>query len=59
MTEHLSVVAVPYSDADTLGKLEDDVLNTIDPPLNLKGMARTPIRHRLTDLRRPYGRARS
>ena len=59
MTEHLRVVAVPYPDADTLGELEDDVLEAIDPPLNLKGMARTPIRQRLTELRRPHSRARS
>lgn len=54
MKQHLKVLAVPYDDADTLGRLEDDVLTKIDPPLNLKGMDPTPIRKRLTELRRNH-----
>lgn len=54
MKAHLKVVASPCSDADTLGRLEHDVLTEIDPPLNLQGMEPTPIRSRLTELRRIY-----
>ncbi|MFW2238797.1 DUF6884 domain-containing protein [Rhodococcus opacus] len=54
MKQHLKVVAVPYEDADTLGKLEDDVLTRIDPPLNLQGMPASPIRKRLKELRRNH-----
>jgi hypothetical protein len=57
MYEHLTVVAVPCDDADTLGKLEERVLRTIDPPFNLKGMLRTPVRSRITHLRRAHGTA--
>lgn len=54
MGDHLKVLAVPYPDADTLGRLEDDVLRSIDPPLNLKGMATSPVRLRLKELRRRH-----
>ena len=54
MNDHLKVIAVPFEDADALGKLEKDVLGRLDPPLNLQGMAETPIRRRLKELRRPY-----
>jgi hypothetical protein len=54
MHRHLKVVAVPYDDADTLGRLEEDVLKALDPPLNLKGMTPTPVRLRLTELRRRH-----
>lgn len=55
MHEHLTVVAVPYADADTLGRLEELVLRQIDPPFNLKGQLTTPVRARITELRRTYG----
>ncbi|MDH6289424.1 DUF6884 domain-containing protein [Rhodococcus opacus] len=54
MKQHLKVLTVPYVDADTLGKLEDDVLTSIDPPLNLQGMDPSPIRKRLKELRRNH-----
>lgn len=54
MHDHLRVVAVPSEDPDTLGRLEDAVLKALDPPLNLQGMVRTPIRLRLTELRSRY-----
>lgn len=54
MNDHLKVVVVPCEDADTLGRLEGDVLLKLDPQLNLKGMAGSPVRSRLKDLRRPY-----
>lgn len=56
MHDHLKVIAVPFDDADTLGKLEERVLSTLDPPLNLQGMSKTPIRSRLKDMRRPHTR---
>lgn len=58
MHEHLRVIAVPFEDADTLGRLEEDVLLRLDPPLNLKGMAKTALRRRVTELRQPHARRR-
>ena len=58
MHEHLRVVAVPFDDPDTLGRLEEDVLRRLDPPLNLKGMPSSKLRLRLKELRRPYARRR-
>lgn len=52
MESHLQVIAVPYENADSLGRVEAVVLAELDPPLNLKGMAGTPLRRKLTDLRR-------
>lgn len=54
MHEHLRVIAVPHDDPDTLGRLESEVLEQLDPPLNLQGRPRTPLRARLTELRRPH-----
>jgi hypothetical protein len=50
--EQLSVVALPVTDPDALAELEDDVLEQLDPPLNLPGMRPTAIRTRLKELRR-------
>jgi Family of unknown function (DUF6884)/GIY-YIG catalytic domain len=55
MNEHLTVVAHIVKDPDTLGRLETDVLARLDPPLNLKDMAPSPLRQRLRELRRPHG----
>ena len=52
MYDHLRIVAIPYDDGDVLGRLERDVLDELDPPLNLQGMDPTPVRLRLKDLRR-------
>ena len=49
---HLRVVALPVDDPGTLSELEDDVLEELDPPLNLQGMAPSPVRARLSQLRR-------
>jgi hypothetical protein len=57
MHQHLKIVAVPYDDADRLGRLEERVLEEIDPSFNLKGMPRTPVRSSITQLRRTYNRA--
>lgn len=51
MRHHLRVVVVPSSDRDELGRLETRVLKTLDPPLNLQGMASTPVRKRMKVLR--------
>ncbi|KHL18310.1 UNVERIFIED_CONTAM: hypothetical protein LK11_06950 [Mumia flava] len=57
MHGHLTVVAVPVPDGDVLNSLESAVLQDLDPPLNLAKMAPSPIRLRLTELRRTYGRS--
>jgi hypothetical protein len=51
MESHLKVIAVPFEDADSLGRVETYVLAELDPPLNLKGMTGTPLRRRVTALR--------
>ncbi len=56
MMRHLTVRTAPHDDPDALGRLETAVLRAIDPPLNLQGMPETPIRIRLRELRRRYGR---
>ncbi len=52
MHDHLRMVAVPVQDADALDGLETGVLAQLDPPLNLAKMPRSPVRSRLTQLRR-------
>lgn len=52
MAEHLRVATVPFDDRDELGRLEARVLATLDPPLNLKGVKPTPLRKRLSALRK-------
>lgn len=56
MHRHLRLIAVPVDDADALDGLETAVLADLDPPLNLKKMPRSPVRERLTELRRQYSR---
>lgn len=55
MHNHLRVIAIPVDDADILNHLETAILAVLDPPLNLAKMQRTPVRKRLTDLRRQHG----
>lgn len=50
--EHLEVAVHPFSERDRLGDLERRVLHRLDPPLDLAGMAPTPLRLRLRELRR-------
>ncbi len=52
MLRHLRIIVIPFDDQNGLGRLERDVLNELDPPLNLQGMNPTPVRRRLTELRR-------
>ena len=56
MHEHLRFVTIPVDDGDALDGLERAVLRELDPPLNLDKMPPSPIRGRLTELRRQYGR---
>ena len=56
MTDHLAVRAVAWPDADTLGRLEEAVLEALDPPLNLRGMQTTPVRSHVKELRRAHAR---
>jgi hypothetical protein len=51
MNDHLRIVTIPFEDSDALGRLEQDVLGRLDPPLNLQGMQLTPVRHRLKEMR--------
>jgi hypothetical protein len=55
MRWHLVVRTAVHVDPDALGELEAAVLSVLDPPLNLRGMPDTPVRTRLTELRRVYG----
>jgi hypothetical protein len=57
MSRHLAVRVVVGSDPDQLGHIEREVLQRIDPPLNLMGMPTTPIRIRLRELRSEHARA--
>ena len=49
---HLEVGVHSFPDADRLTQLERRMLGSLDPPLNLEGMPRTPLRTRLSALRR-------
>ena len=49
---YLRVAIVPWEDRDSLERVEQAVLDTIDPPFNLDGRPPTVLRRRLTDLRR-------
>ena len=48
--------SIRYDDRDTLAGLEHAVLERLDPPLNLRHMPPTPVRARLTELRRRISR---
>ena len=52
ISTHLRVIAVPVPDPGQLGTIETAVLHLLDPPLNLAGRPPSPIRQRLTTLRR-------
>jgi hypothetical protein len=54
--KHLSVAVRPHDDRDSLEGLEQQLLELFDPPLNLRHMAPTPLRQRLTELRRRISR---
>jgi len=56
MREHLSIAVHAHDDRDTLGGLEHALLEALDPPLNLGHLPPTPLRARLTELRRRISR---
>jgi hypothetical protein len=56
MRQHLDVAVHPFPERDALASLEKEVLAVLDPPLNLDGMALTPVRARLRELRGELGR---
>lgn len=53
MTQHLTVVAYPVADRDTVLALEKYVVQNLNPPLNLQYVDKTPTRE---ELRRRRGR---
>lgn len=55
MRDHLSLVVAACPDRATLAALEEDVLEGLDPPLNLKGMQSTDVRRTLRELRKRLG----
>lgn len=50
--DHMRVAIVAMEDRDSLGRIERAVLDTLDPPFNLKGRPPTDLRRRLSELRR-------
>lgn len=51
MADHLRVAVQPYPDKETLGAMERAILTRLDPPLNLDGMAPSPMRAAVADRR--------
>ncbi len=51
MFENLAVFVAAAPDPTRLATLEKQVLDLLDPPLNLMGMPSTPLRQRLRELR--------
>jgi hypothetical protein len=51
MRQHLSIVTFPVEDRGALAELEHEVLERLDPPLNLMGMPPSEVRARLRQLR--------
>ncbi len=56
MRAHLSVAVHAHDERDTLGGLERALLERLDPPLNLTHVQPTPLRARITELRRRISR---
>ena len=56
MGRHLSVAVHAHDDRGSLEGLEQQLLELFDPPLNLRHMQPTPLRQRLTELRRRISR---
>jgi hypothetical protein len=52
--EHLGVAVAPFADRLTLDVLETAVLAELDPVLNLAKMPPSPVRSRLSELRRQF-----
>ena len=56
MHAHLAVAIVAYPDRAGLDAFETLVLDRLDPPLNIAKRPSTPVRSRLTILRRTFGK---
>ena len=56
MREHLAVAVVAVGGPEDIEAAEDAAIARYDPPLNLRGVARTPSRMRLRELRRDLRR---
>lgn len=56
MADHVSVAFVPVTDRGRLGLIETRVLAALDPPLNLSKVPPSPVRARLSSLRREMTR---
>lgn len=54
MHQHLRVVTIAVHDADALNELETEVLQRLDPPLNLNKVEKNLLRRRLSELRRQH-----
>lgn len=52
MEQHLSVAVQPFADRDTLGRIEQALLDQLNPPLNIRGMETTTVRTRVSALRK-------
>ena len=52
MGDHLSIVIVPFNDRDKLASIEEEVLDMLDPPLNLASRPPTPSRALLKNFRK-------
>lgn len=57
MRIHLAVATYPVPSPAHIAQMEENVLHVLDPPLNLRGRATTPVRARLSVLRRATGAA--
>lgn len=57
MKEHLSVSTLVINDRLEVIRQEGAMLERLDPPLNLEGMAATTLRGQISRLRRELGRA--
>lgn len=55
--DHLRVMIVPYDDRDSLEHVEYCVLDTLDPPLNLRGRPTTGPRNLVKGLRRQIAKS--
>ena len=52
IADHLSVAIAPFDDRDSLGEIEEEVLQLLDPPLNLGTCLPSAARGRITERRR-------
>ncbi|OYO06457.1 hypothetical protein CGZ97_07500 [Enemella evansiae] len=59
MHKHLRVITVPIAEVQSLDNLETEVLQALDPPLNLAKVPRTGVRRRLKMLRARYAHSGS